>query len=75
MMGKNMRGPFRLALVITIVAASAVHADGVFGRVKIVEPAGQAWTVKVGGYIHNDPWRLPDIPVEVPPAQSRGGHR
>lgn len=35
-------------------------ADGVFVRFRVVEPVENAWFVKMGGYIHNDPWHLPD---------------
>ena len=34
-------------------------ADGVFLRIKLVEPADEPWFVRLGGYIHNDPWVLP----------------
>jgi hypothetical protein len=33
-------------------------ADGVFVRFQVVEPAKTTWYVKVGGYIHNEPWYL-----------------
>ncbi|MGO8927007.1 MAG: hypothetical protein ACLQU3_08985 [Limisphaerales bacterium] len=35
-------------------------ADGVFVRFQVVEPAKATWYVKVGGYIHQEPWYLPE---------------
>ena len=55
-------GPHSLIalLCLTLLGPAAVAADGVFVRFRLVEPTNAAWYVKLGGYIHNDPWYLPE---------------
>jgi hypothetical protein len=47
-------------LCLALLARTAVAADGVFVRLQLVQPAEAAWFVKLSGYIHRDPWHLPD---------------
>ena len=49
-----------LALCLAPLARVAAAADGVFVRFQLAEPAGAPWFVKLSGYIHQDPWHLPD---------------
>jgi hypothetical protein len=42
-----------------LAGALSASADGVFVRLRMIEPAEASWYVKLGGYIHNDPWYLP----------------
>lgn len=56
----NRAGSWITGLGLTLAAASASAAEGVFVRFQLVEPAEKPWFVKLGGYIHNDPWYLPD---------------
>ena len=57
-MFKNAR--VTLAVLFVLLACCAVRADdGVFLRFKLVEPADRACFVRLGGYIHNEPWYLP----------------
>src|SRR5262249_3955011 len=53
-----IRALFLFALLIQ--PGTAWSGDGVFLRLRLDEPADAAWYVKLSGYIHNDPWRLPD---------------
>lgn len=48
-----------LAALLILLNRSSPAADGVFVRIKLTEPADHPWFVKLGGYIHNDPWQLP----------------
>ena len=48
----------RLGLVLLTPCAAA--ADGVFVRFQLLKPSDSAWFVKMGGFVHNDPWVLPD---------------
>ncbi|MGI8602204.1 MAG: hypothetical protein ACR2OZ_04305 [Verrucomicrobiales bacterium] len=65
---KAARAFYWLANLAAVIAAGMAEgrADGVVVRIKVVEPAGNGWKVKLGGYIHNDPWRLPEVQAEVP---------
>jgi hypothetical protein len=45
--------------ILLMLAAGAAWADGVFVRFKMEAPAGSNYYVKVGGYIHREPWYLP----------------
>jgi len=49
-----------LPLSILVLAGNTVVSgtDGVFVRFQVVEPAKTTWYVKVGSYIHNEPWYL-----------------
>jgi hypothetical protein len=51
-----------LLLLISLAAlmTGSAFADGVFVRFRLLEPEGTPWFVKLGGYIHNDPWQLPE---------------
>jgi hypothetical protein len=50
-----------LGLLWLMAAPSpAAEPEGVFVRFQWVEPSPTAWFVRLSGYIHNDPWRLPD---------------
>ncbi len=42
---------------------SAPAADGLFVRMKLVEPKGTTYYVRLGGYIHKSPWYLPKAVV------------
>jgi len=35
-------------------------AEGVFVRLQLVEPASTSWYARIGGFIHSDPWYLPN---------------
>lgn len=41
-------------------ALSVCAADGVFVRIQLAEPAATSWYARVGGFIHRDPWYLPN---------------
>ncbi len=57
-MFKNAR--VTLAVLFVLLACCAVRADdGVFLRFKLVEPTDRACIIRLGGYIHNEPWYLP----------------
>lgn len=43
------------------LAAPARAGDGAFIRVRLDEPAGSNWYVRISAYIHVDPWSLPTI--------------
>jgi len=50
-----------LSCFLGLAGSSRVSGgDGVFVRFQVVEPAKSAWYVKLGGYIHNEPWYLPE---------------
>ena len=58
--------PYRGLLVGLFTCASTVAAgaqDGVFVRFRLLEPEGTTYFVRLGGYIHNDPWYLPEAVV------------
>jgi hypothetical protein len=50
--------PIVLALVALGISTVATE-PGVFVRFKLVEPASSRYYVRVGGYIHVEPWYLP----------------
>lgn len=56
------------ALMIASLAVLQVARsdDGVFVRFQVPEPAGQEWKLKLGGFIHEVPWYLPETSVVVP---------
>jgi|GEM_PF-175861 len=63
--------PARLARflfpVVCLLAPLAARADdGVFVRFQVPEPAGQEWKLKLGGFIHKEPWYLPESSAVVP---------
>ncbi len=61
-----MPRPLPAALALLVLAAPASAQDpgsGVFLRFKMEEPAGAAWYVRLGGYIHNPNWYLPGAVV------------
>jgi hypothetical protein len=62
---------FALAIFGTSPASGA---EGVFVRFQLVEPSEQPWFVKLGGYIHNEPWHLPNA-VWPTGADSEPAHR
>ena len=50
-----------LALLLAALSLSGASADtGVFVRFKLVEPAETGYYIQIGGYIHVEPWTLPD---------------
>ena len=49
-----------LAALLLSARAPAAEGGGVFLRFRLLEPPDAAWFVKLGGYIHNDPWYLPE---------------
>ena len=50
-----------LALLLAALSLSGASADtGVFVRFKLLEPAETGYYVRIGGYIHVEPWTLPD---------------
>src|SRR3954462_6432581 len=56
-----MKVKISLAVLLSFLFLSpAGAADGVFVRFQLVEPPPVPWYVRLGGYIHNDPWHLPD---------------
>src|SRR3954465_7003678 len=48
------------AILCFAFLSSLLAADGVFVRFQLVEPPPAPWFVRLGGYIHTDPWHLPD---------------
>ncbi len=56
--------PLLLAFLLAPLAARA--DDGVFVRFQVPEPAGQEWKLKLGGFIHKDPWYLPASSATAP---------
>src|SRR5262245_31277159 len=51
-----------LPLVLgAIILSSASPGGGVFVRFKLLEPTDTSYYVRIGGYIHIDPWRLPSM--------------
>lgn len=49
-----------------LLALTAPAAEGVFVRFQVPAPAGREWKLKLGGYIHKEPWYLPASTVTVP---------
>ncbi len=47
-------------LAVATAAGSPAPAGDVHVRFKMAEPQGAAWYVRLGGYIHNEPWYLPN---------------
>ncbi len=45
-------------VLISSLTTATDAADGVHFRIMLMEPADQPWFVRIGGYIHNDPWYL-----------------
>jgi len=43
-----------------LFAARLTAAEGVFVRIQLADRPDTSWFVKLGGYIHNEPWRMPD---------------
>ena len=64
-MGRMMSGCRKLllfALAIGLQAAGRAESpasEGVFVRFRLKEPSDAPWFVRLGGYIHNEPWYLP----------------
>jgi hypothetical protein len=56
----NHLRPAIAGLLLALAAPAGAAADGVFVRLRLVEPAGTRYHVVLGGYIHNDPWYLPN---------------
>jgi len=52
-------GALHVVLVLAASPSRGAAAADVFVRFKMLEPAGGAYTVRVGGYIHVSPWYLP----------------
>ena len=48
-----------VALAFHLSLRTSGAADGLFVRFQLVEPAQTPWFVKLGGYIHKEPWYLP----------------
>lgn len=44
---------------LILIASTASAADGVYVRFRMVEPADTAWHVKLGCFVHVEPWTLP----------------
>lgn len=44
----------------------AAADDGVFVRFQVPEPAGHEWKLKLSGFIHKEPWYLPEFSAVVP---------
>lgn len=63
------RWGFVCGLILSIAAATVTRgADGVYVRFQVPEPAGQEWKLRLGGYIHKEPWYLPESTAAVPSA-------
>src|SRR5687767_1908034 len=63
-----MRRPVCASLVLFIAAlclSPAARAADVFVRFKVLEPAGEKFTISAGGWRHADPWYLPSASVEA----------
>lgn len=50
---------FLAAAVGTGEGAPAAAADGLYVRFKLIEPGETQYHVRLGGFIHKSPWRLP----------------
>lgn len=52
---------WQIILLLFVVSATSgiAQAAAVFARFKVIEPAVGEVQLKVGGFIHNDPWYLP----------------
>jgi len=64
----------RVLLLLAFVSGSialraSAEDNGVFVRFKMHEPAASKYLVKLGGYIHDDPWHLPT--ATLPPAAEK----
>src|SRR5262245_55958879 len=57
---------------MSLFAASQAANDGVFVRFRLNEPAGAKYYVKLGGYIHQPNWYLPEanVPADAEKARS-----
>ncbi|HEY0456605.1 MAG TPA: hypothetical protein VGE41_09540 [Verrucomicrobiae bacterium] len=51
---------YLLAIGLLLFGTFARAVDSVFFRVQLAEPADAPWYLKIGGYIHVDPWHMPD---------------
>ena len=49
--------------LLCLAASLAAGADGVHVRFRLIEPSSTRYHVRLGGYIHNDPWTLPSAVV------------
>ena len=54
---------FLAAAVGTGEGAPAAAADGLYVRFKLIEPGETEYHVRLGGFIHKSPWRLPQAVV------------
>ena len=50
----------RILLPLALLVTQAFAGDGVFLRLQLQEPADAPWHVRLGGFIHRDPWYLPN---------------
>ena len=49
-------------LTLSTCGLAAEH-DGVFLRVRMLQPTNAHYHVKLGGYIHSEPWHLPEATI------------
>lgn len=56
---KRAAGRLCRRLIPLLVLPWSAPADGVFVRFQLAAPTNAAWFVKLGGYIHSEPWHLP----------------
>lgn len=66
----------RWQIVLLLIMAAAMsgnaRASAVFARLKVMEPAVGEVQLKVGGFIHNDPWYLPTSTIAAQAGQWSG---
>lgn len=54
-----------LLLIVAVAASGSGRAAEVFARFKVVEPAAGEVQLAVGGYIHQEPWYLPNVKLHA----------
>src|SRR6185312_5361352 len=54
-----------ILLLIVLATGSGARASAVFARFKVVEPAVGEVQLKVGGFIHKEPWYLPTSTIDA----------
>jgi len=58
-----------LLLILALATSGNTRASAVFARFKVLEPSAGEVQLKVGGFIHNDPWYLPTATIRAQAGQ------
>ena len=58
-----------ILLLIVLVTGSGARASAVFARFKVLEPAVGEVQLKVGGFIHKEPWYFPTSTINAQAGQ------